>query len=157
MTGWKNHHLKIFLHLLFKIRDFPPSHLSFRGGTYTFSMRTRGLLKLSLLHPKHQDIIRELEFRKGWRQMPSLESVLGSWNLCFHPNSLRENPGKTNGWKLFSGWNFSLKKNLLKRPVFPGTCFWLLLILLQLAAFFFSAWVPHIIHSTRTASSCNSK
>lgn len=43
MTGWKNHHSKMFLHLLFKIRDFPPSHLSFRGGTYTSSMRTRGL------------------------------------------------------------------------------------------------------------------
>lgn len=99
MTGWKNHHLKMFLHLLFKIRDFPPSHLSFRQGTYTFSMRTRGLGSQESHHLRcwsQACCIRNTRTSSGsWNFANDEDKCLRrSWflaksagNLCFHPTS----------------------------------------------------------------------
>ena len=74
------------------------------------------------MHPKHQDIIRELEFRKGRRQMPR-------WRHVIFQQIWVENPPdwKNSGWNSNAGGGikFSKQKYLEEAVIQEGFfCYW---------------------------------
>lgn len=134
MTGWKNHHLKMFLHLLFKIRDFPPSHLSFRGGTYTFSMRTRGLGSQESHHLRcwsQACCIRNTRTSSGsWNFAKDEDKCLRrSWflaksaGICVSTQLLEGKSWKNKGLKTLLGLKLLFKEKYLEEAGFSRNFF----------------------------------